>query len=53
MNIPSPLVLGKVELKDGRKVTGFLCESGGAEEAVDITEYKGFKKYTEASEAKK
>ena len=24
-----------------------------AEEAVDITEYKGFKKYTEASEAKK
>ncbi len=53
INIPSPLALGKVELKDGRKVTGFLCESGGAEGALDITEYKGFKNYMESAAAEK
>ena len=45
--IQQPLGLGHVELKDGRKVHGFLCESAAANAAKDISEtgsWRGFLK---------
>ncbi|MCP3724041.1 allophanate hydrolase [Paraburkholderia sp. CNPSo 3272] len=41
--VPSPLVLGKVELSDGSWVTGFLCEPYGVQSGTDISEYGGWR----------
>lgn len=43
--IPSPLGLGAVELADGSRVTGFLCEAAGAVGARDITALGGWRAY--------
>lgn len=43
--IQQPLGLGQVELMDGRKVHGFLCEAAPADEAEDISKsgsWRGF-----------
>ena len=45
--IPTPLGIGKIELEDGERVPGFLCESYAAEGAVDITEFGGWRAYLE------
>ena len=37
------LGLGSVELADGRRVTGFLCESAGLEGAEEITRHGGWR----------
>lgn len=47
-SVPPPLVVGKVELEDGRTVCGFLCEAWAAESAEDITRYGGFRAYCES-----
>ncbi len=44
-NIPWPLAIGKVELEDGRTVSGFVCEPGGIEDAEEITHYGGWRAY--------
>lgn len=44
-SIPSPLGIGKIQLKDRREVLGFICEPYGAESAADISEYGGWKDY--------
>ena len=41
--VPSPLVLGKVELSDGSWVTGFLCEPYGVLSGTDISEFGGWR----------
>jgi allophanate hydrolase len=41
--IPAPLGLGKVELADGRWLTGFICENYGLQGATDITEWGGWR----------
>ncbi|VUS46917.1 Allophanate hydrolase [Klebsiella pasteurii] len=41
--IPAPLGLGKVELADGRRLTGFICEADGLGEATEITAYGGWR----------
>lgn len=41
-SLPQPMTIGKIELIDGRLVSGFLCESIATEGAQDITEYKGW-----------
>ncbi|MEM5450711.1 allophanate hydrolase [Paraburkholderia guartelaensis] len=41
--VPSPLVLGKVELSDGSWVTGFLCEPYGVKSGTDISEFGGWR----------
>lgn len=41
--IAAPLGVGKVELADGRRVTGFLCESAAASGARDITAFGGWR----------
>lgn len=46
--IGAPLGLGKVELADGTKVTGFICEGVVAETATDITSYGGWHAWLDA-----
>ena len=48
-DIPAPLGLGKVELEDGRWVTGFICEGQGVEGATDITASGGWRAWLEKS----
>jgi allophanate hydrolase len=43
--IPSPLGIGKVQLEDGRQVSGFVCEPLGLTGAQDITAFKGWRAY--------
>jgi len=43
--IPAPLSIGKLELESGAWVPGFLCEAVAAADAVDITEFGGWRRY--------
>ncbi|MCF5706884.1 allophanate hydrolase [Pseudomonas syringae] len=43
--IPAPLGIGSLQLADGQWVKGFICEPGGLEGALDITEFKGWRAY--------
>ncbi len=43
--IPAPLGISKVELADGRWVSGFICEPIGLEGARDITSLGGWRGY--------
>ena len=45
--IPAPLGIGTIELEDGERVRGFLCEAYATEGAVDITELGGWRAYLE------
>lgn len=47
--IPGPLGIGTVELSDGSKVQGFVCEAHAAEGATDITRHGGWRAYLAAS----
>jgi len=47
--IPPPLAMGKVELATGEWVSGFVCESYVAGDAVDITTYGGWREYLSRS----
>jgi allophanate hydrolase len=46
--IGAPLGLGKVELADGSKVCGFICEGIIAETAKDITSYGSWRTWLDA-----
>jgi allophanate hydrolase len=41
--IPAPLGVGTVELEDGGRVCGFLCETAGLTGARDITSFGGWR----------
>lgn len=43
--IPAPLGIGKVELADGRWVSGFICEPIGLEGAEEITHLGGWRAF--------
>ena len=43
--VPSPLAIGTIELADGERAHGFLCEAAGLTGAHDITAYGGWRKY--------
>lgn len=43
--VPPPLAIGTVELADGEKVKGFVCEAHGTIDALDITELGGWRRY--------
>ncbi len=43
--IPAPLGLGKVELDDGRWVSGFICEPGALGGAEEVTRWGGWRDY--------
>ena len=44
-SIAAPLGLGSVELADGRRVHGFLCEAHAVAGAADITRHGGWRAY--------
>jgi allophanate hydrolase len=46
--IPSPLGIGKVELEDGTRVPGFICEPYGIEGAKDITSFGNWRDYVKS-----
>ena len=43
--IPAPLGIGKVELENGERVPGFICEPHGIEGAKDITALASWRAY--------
>jgi allophanate hydrolase len=43
--VPSPLTIGTVHLSDGRVVKGFLCEEVAVQDALNISEFGGWKAY--------
>jgi allophanate hydrolase len=43
--VPSPMVIGTVELEDGKRVKGFLCEPFAVEGSTDITHLGGWRPY--------
>lgn len=43
--VAPPLGIGSVELADGRWVKGFICETHGLADAVDITSFGGWRRY--------
>ena len=45
--IGPPLTIGKVELQDGSRVSGFICEAYAAQGARDITSLGGWRGYLE------
>jgi allophanate hydrolase len=47
--IAAPLGLGKLELRDGRVRTGFLCEAYAVAQAREITDFGGWRAWTEAN----
>jgi allophanate hydrolase len=47
--IPAPLCIGTVELEDGNRVSGFLCEAHAVAGARDITAFGGWRPYLEAT----
>ncbi len=45
--IPPPLGMGTLELADGRRVQGFVCESWAVADARDITAFGGWRAYVQ------
>ena len=43
--VPAPLGLGSIELVDGRRAHGFLCEAHAVEGADDITHHGGWRAF--------
>jgi allophanate hydrolase len=43
--VPAPLGFGTLVLADGVKVQGFLCEAYATEDAIDISNYGGWRCY--------
>jgi allophanate hydrolase len=43
-----PLAIGSIELEDGTHVNGFVCEPWGLKGAKDITQFGGWRRYTNA-----
>jgi allophanate hydrolase len=43
--LPRPMTLGSVELADGSRVPGFLCEPNALADAEDITAYGSWRSY--------
>jgi allophanate hydrolase len=43
--VPQPLCIGTLDLANGRKVKGFLCEESGLSGALDITRFGGWRAY--------
>lgn len=48
--IPAPLGIGKVELIDGSRRSGFICDGYGLEGAKDISEYKSWRAWLAAAQ---
>jgi len=51
MQVPPPLAVGSVELDDGSRPVGFVCELGGLTGATDITVSGGWRQWRCAGDA--
>jgi urea carboxylase / allophanate hydrolase len=51
--IPYPLAIGSIELKDGSRVPGFICEHSGIQGATDITAFGGWRSYLKSNQTLK
>ena len=49
--IPAPLGIGTLELADGERVQGFVCESIALDGAEDITHHGGWRRYMASRQA--
>lgn len=47
--IPPPLAIGKLEMEDGSRVSGFLCEPHAIAHAKDISSFGGWRAYQNAA----
>jgi allophanate hydrolase len=45
--VPPPLAIGTLELADGSRVKGFVCEPAALADAEDITRFGGWRAYRE------
>jgi allophanate hydrolase len=43
--VPPPLCMGTIELEDGERVAGFLCEAHATAGARDISSFAGWRRY--------
>lgn len=50
--IPAPLGIGSITLADGRSVKGFICEPAALEQALDITQFGGWRSWLATQESK-
>jgi allophanate hydrolase len=50
--VPQPLSIGKLRLQDGSLVMGFLVEPAAVEDAVEITQFGGWRAYLASLAAK-
>jgi len=50
--VPAPLGFGTLVLKDGTQVQGFLCEAYATLDAIDISEFGGWRSYVKESASK-
>ena len=48
-DIPPPLGIGTIELEDGSRVKGFLCEAAATRDADDISHFGGWRNYVAAA----
>jgi allophanate hydrolase len=46
--IPQPLGIGKLTLDDGSEVPGFICEPTAVRDAMEVTEFGGWRAYVAA-----
>jgi allophanate hydrolase len=46
--VPPPLCIGTLRLEDGSQVKGFLAEPAGIENAIEITQFGGWRKYLQS-----
>jgi allophanate hydrolase len=46
--VPAPLAIGRVQLADGREVSGFVCEAHAGEGAREITEHGGWRAFLQS-----
>ncbi|HEY4334091.1 MAG TPA: hypothetical protein VGM78_16025, partial [Ilumatobacteraceae bacterium] len=46
--VPAPLCIGTIDLADGTRHHGFLCETAGLAGATDLTEFGGWRAYLAA-----
>jgi allophanate hydrolase len=51
--IPAPLGLGEIELADGSRVNGFICEPCALSDAEDITVWGGWRQYLDSHNPKR
>jgi allophanate hydrolase len=49
--VPPPLAMGTVQLDDGERVAGFLCEAHATAGARDISSFGGWRRFLAAGAA--